>query len=256
MTHTLRLLEAVVEGALLKREADPEGWARDGGLPPQEATFAGALHACSHFTGVEPGKEATARIEFLLDAEQRACYEATLERLRGVGGRDRPEWWGLAVMARHFLNCYGEHDRLTTSERLRRMLHRRVIERDNYTCLTPECLQRGGLEADHIRLRSRGGSTTLVNMVSLCAADHRFTKHTAGTLVLSGEAPDEVMVRMGSRTYLNDRLVEPSLEEALLDEDPWVPGASPARLAAGLAVSNAPASPASTVSVTSGVGMP
>ncbi len=235
MTHTLRLLEVVVEGALLKREVDPERWKHDGGLPPQDVTFADALRACSHLKGVVPGGDAAARVEFLLDPEQLACYEATLERLREVdrrdrtlgddrpAGGDRPEWWGLAVMAQYFLNCYGDEDRLACPARLRRMFHRIVIERDNYTCRAPECLQRGGLEADHMDLRSLGGQTTHENMIALCAADHRFMKHTAGTLALSGMAPDRVTVRMGSRAYFNDCLIEPALNEALLDEDPWRP---------------------------------
>ena len=233
MTHTLRLLEVVVEGAVLKREADPEGWKRDGGLPPQDATFADALRACSYLSGgghVAGGGEATARVEFLLDPEQRACYEATLGRLREVSGLDRPEWWGLAAMAQHFLNCYGDEDRLASPARLRRMFHRIVIERDNYSCRAPECLQRGGLEADHMEMRSAGGQTTHENMVSLCAADHRFMKHTAGSLALSGEAPNRITVRMGSRAYYNDRLTEPALNEAHLDEDPWTPAQGAALL--------------------------
>ena len=223
MSHTLRLLEVVVEGALLRREADPQGWKRDGGLPPQSATFAEAVRACSHLKGVEPGGEATSRLEFLLDSDQRACYEMVLDRLSHIGGRDRPEWWGLALMARHFLNCYADEDRMAVPARLRRMLHRRVIERDNYTCRTPECLQRGGLEADHIWLRSRRGPDASWNLIGLCAADHRFMKHQAGTLKFSGDAPDGVTARMGSRTYFNDRLVDPAFDEAMLEGDPWVP---------------------------------
>ena len=223
VTHTLRLLEALVEGAVLKREADPEGWKHDGGLPPQDATFADALRACSYLKGATPGGDATARVEFLLDPEQLACYEATLKGIREVSGLDRPEWWGLAAMAQHFLNCYGDEDRLASPARLRRMFHRLVIERDNYTCRAPECLQRGGLEADHMELRSVGGQTTHENMVALCAADHRFMKHTAGRLALSGEAPDRITVRMASRAYLNDHLIEPAFDEALLDDDPWRP---------------------------------
>jgi len=190
VTHTLRLLEAVVEGALLKREADPKKWEHDGGLPPQDVTFANALRACSYLKGAALGADATSRVEFLLDPEQLACYEATLKGIHEVSGLDRPEWWGLAVMARHFLNCYGDEDRLASPARLRRMFHRLVIERDNYTCWAPECLQRGRLEADHMELRSVGGQTTHENMVALCAADHRFMKHMAGTLALSGEAPE------------------------------------------------------------------
>jgi hypothetical protein len=138
-----------------------------------------------------------------------------------VSGLDRPEWWGLAVMAQYFLNCYRHEDTLASPARLRGMFHRRIIARDNYTCRAPECLQRGGLEADHVVLRSRGGPTTNDNMVSLCAADHRFMKHTAGTLSLWGEAPDRVSVKMGSRAYLNDHLIEPAVDEAVFEEDPW-----------------------------------
>ena len=38
---------------------------------------------------------------------------------------------------------------------------------------------------------------------------------------MSGIAPDRVRVRMGSRAYFNDNLIEPAFEEAGLDEDPW-----------------------------------
>jgi hypothetical protein len=220
MSHTLRLLEAVVEAALLRRAADPAGWNSDGEWPPQDATFAEALRACSHLKA-EAGSEPTARIEFFLDEEQLAVYEQAIEGIRRVAGRDRPEWFCLAVMAQHFLDCYGREDDLANPERLRRMLHRRVIERDNYTCAAPECLKRGGLEADHMRERSRGGEDTMENLAPLCAEDHRFLKHRARTLMLWGQAPDRIMVRAGERVYRNDRLVEPPLREETLDEDPW-----------------------------------
>jgi len=103
------------------------------------------------------------------------------------------------------------------------MMHRRVIERDAWTCHVPECLLRGRLEADHMTLRSRGGPTTMSNLVTLCALDHRFTKHEARSVRLWGEAPDRVFVRVGRRLYLNDRLVSPVFEDRILDEDPWAP---------------------------------
>ena len=157
----------------------------------------------------------------MMDSEQRAVYLQAVEMLGELYGRGQPEWYWLAVMARYFLNCYGEADKEALSEKLRRMVTRKVIERDNYTCQAPECLQRGRLEADHIRLRSRLGPTTMDNETSLCAMDHRFTKHIARRLVLHGEAPDNITVRMGSRTYRNDKLVYPRFDERVLDEDPW-----------------------------------
>ncbi len=89
MTHTLGLLEVATEDALLKQETDPQGWKSGGSLPPQDATFASALRACSYFKGVAPGDHATARVEFFLDPEQLTCYEVTLERLRELGARNR-----------------------------------------------------------------------------------------------------------------------------------------------------------------------
>jgi len=35
-------------------------------------------------------------------------------------------------------------------------------------------------------------------------------KHQAGTLALSGVAPGRVTVRMGSRVYVNDALIDPA----------------------------------------------
>jgi hypothetical protein len=60
------------------------------------------------------------------------------------------------------------------------------------------------------------------NLAAPCAADRRFLKHRAGTLVLWGQAPDRIMVREADqRVYRNDYLVEPPLREGMLDEDPW-----------------------------------
>ncbi|HET6373799.1 MAG TPA: HNH endonuclease signature motif containing protein, partial [Candidatus Polarisedimenticolia bacterium] len=199
LTHTLRMLEVVVETARLKREVDPDAWERDGGLPPPEAPFGEAVRACS-LLEVNGRHTRAARIEFVLDSEQDLAYRQAGAGLRGLYGGERPEWWCLAVMARHFIDTYGGSD-------ASKGIYRRVIERDNYTCTAPECLQRGGLEADHIRLRSHQGPTTLENMTTLCAADHRYMKHQAGTLVLIGEAPRGITVRMGERVYRNDRLI-------------------------------------------------
>jgi hypothetical protein len=217
MTHTLRLLEASVEVDLLRREVDADGWTQSGGLPPEEVSFAEATRACSLLKAGKTGQvEATARIRFVLDAEQQACYEQTLAALRASYGQDRPEWWCLAVMAQHFLNLYADFNRGE-----RHTVARRVLERDNYTCAAPECLQRGGLECDHAISRAHGGKDALWNLSALCAAEHRHTKHTVGSLVLYGEAPDSLMVRMGGRVYRKDRIVSPKFDAADLDADPW-----------------------------------
>ncbi len=220
LTHSRRLLEAVVEASLLKRQVDPEGWIGDGRLPPENVTFADALRACSLPEGAEP-LQPTARISFVLDPGQRSLFDQACSMLRALYGPDNPDWWCLAVMARHFLDCYAEEDKLAVPERLRRMMHRRVIERDNYTCGAPECLQRGGLESDHMRARSLGGSLGVENQKSLCSLEHQVSKHRARTLAFSGKAPDDVTIKMGRRIYHNDTIIFPVFDERVLDEDPW-----------------------------------
>jgi hypothetical protein len=221
MNHTLRLLEAAVEAAHLKREADPAGWRECGGYPPREISFADLTRACSLLRQPEGSAEPTASITFLVDGEQESIYEQAVGMLRALYGDERPEWWCLALMARHFLDLYGKLDEESLPARLRRTLSRRVIERDNYTCTAPECLQRGGLEADHTLMRSRGGADAMWNLSSLCGMEHRFTKHQLGRLVLHGEAPDNLTVRMGDRLYRKDRWLNPDFGEEALDEDPW-----------------------------------
>ena len=50
---------------------------------------------------------------------------------------------------------------------------------------------------------------------------HRFTKHIAGTLVLYGEAPGNITVRTGSKTYRADEPIDPAFDDRMLDKDPW-----------------------------------
>jgi len=67
LTHTLRLLEAVVEKAELERQAAPESWRSHGGMPPSGATFAEATRMCSLLKAEpEAGRQPTARIGFFM----------------------------------------------------------------------------------------------------------------------------------------------------------------------------------------------
>ncbi len=223
LAHTFRKLEAAVEAAELHRQADWRDFERNGGRPPQDKSFAEVLRMCSHFKEAHEAKEQDdepdrpmARVTFVLDEEQVATYEQALRVLRGLYGEDRPEWWCVAVMARHFLETYADAD-----EHMKKSLARRVIQRDEYTCAAAECLRRGGLEADHIKLKSRMGPSEESNESSLCGPHHRHIKHEMGALTLYGKAPDDLWVKMGERLYHKDRVVQPELDEKILDEDPW-----------------------------------
>jgi hypothetical protein len=214
MTHTLRVLEAAVDAMLRLFQTDRERWLEGGNRPPVGASFGEVLRACS-FSRSGSSRNMV-RLRLAMTPDEEAAYEAALDGLREAYGRERPEWFYLAVMARHFLDMHADAD-----DRPKRTLSRKVIRRDNYTCAVPECLQRGGLEADHIRLRSRGGSDAMENLTSLCAADHRYGKHATGRLRLHGRAPDDLIVRMASRLYRKDTLISPALAVDALAEDPW-----------------------------------
>ncbi len=214
LCHTFRKLEAAVEAAELHRQADWDDFQAHGGWPPEDKSFAEVLRMCSHFT-----------------ATHEATYEQALRVLRGLYGQDRPEWWCLAAMAAHFLEMYGDAD-----DHVKKTLARRVIQRDEYTCGAPECLRRGGLEADHIELRSRLGPSVEWNEGSLCGPHHRHIKHELGALTLYGKAPDDLWMKMGERLYHKDRLVQPEIPEfggAVLDEDPWNEGGTFSRACEG-----------------------
>jgi len=216
LCHTFRKLEAAVEAAELHRQADWSDFQANGGWPPEDKSFAEVLRMCSHFTEASEVRNSMTRLTFVLDQDQEATYEQALRVLRGLYGQDRPEWWCLAAMAVHFLEMYGDAD-----DQVKKTLARRVIQRDEYTCGAAECLRRGGLEADHIELRSRLGPSVEWNEGSLCAGHHRHIKHELGALTLYGKAPDDLWVRMGERLYHKDRLVRPDLDERILDDDPW-----------------------------------
>ncbi len=175
LRHSFRKLQAAVEAAELHRQVDWDDFQANGGWPPEDKSFAEVLRMCSHFTAASDESGASrpmTRLTFVLDEDQEATYEQALRVLRGLYGEDRPEWWCLAVMAAHFLEMYGNAD-----DHVKRTLARRIVQRDEYTCGAPECLRRGGLEADHIELRSRRGPSVEWNEGSLCAGHHRHIKH-------------------------------------------------------------------------------
>jgi hypothetical protein len=226
--HTFRKLQAAVEATELHRQADWRDFEKNGGWPPEDKSFAEVLRMCSHFSEASEASQPMTRVTFVLDEEQEATYEQALRVLRGLYGDDRPEWWCLAVMARHFLEMYGDAD-----EHVKKTLARHVVQRDEYTCAAAECLRRGGLEADHIELLSQGGPTTLDNMTALCGPHHRHIKHEMGALTLYGKAPDDLWVKMGERLYHKDRLVQPEFDDKVLDEDSWDEGERVSRACEG-----------------------
>ena len=79
-------------------------------------------------------------------------------------------------------------------------------ERDAYVCRFPGCWKRV-CEADHIKMKSRGGSDELWNRLCLCAVHHRIAKHL-GLAKIWGTAPDDIYFQIGNRIWKDDRLIK------------------------------------------------
>ena len=80
-----------------------------------------------------------------------------------------------------------------------------VQERDSHCCMFPGCWCRV-TEADHIKLKSQGGSDDLWNLIPLCPLHHRVAKHM-GMAMIWGRAPDDVYFQVGRRIWKDDKVI-------------------------------------------------
>ncbi|MGV8122320.1 MAG: hypothetical protein AB2L14_21370 [Candidatus Xenobiia bacterium LiM19] len=73
----------------------------------------------------------------------------------------------------------------------------KVLERDGYKCQVPGCSNRRNIHAHHLKFRSRGGSDSELNLLSLCTAHHLWILHILHGLKIEGTAPDELTFTFG-----------------------------------------------------------
>ena len=86
-----------------------------------------------------------------------------------------------------------------------RTLSQKVRERDLGRCQMPGCSRRAAVHAHHVELRSRGGADAPENLVALCACHHLRGIH-GGYICVWGRAPDELVWKVGGRTWRDGRL--------------------------------------------------
>jgi len=67
------------------------------------------------------------------------------------------------------------------------MIRQQVLGRDGHRCAVPGCENKGNLYAHHVRWKSHGGKTEIINEVSLCGTCHGLVHD--GLLRLEGDAP-------------------------------------------------------------------
>jgi hypothetical protein len=107
-------------------------------------------------------------------------------------------WEAWFLILRHFLSIWDRDDRDAYART------HRILERDGYQCAVPGCRARRGLEVHHIVFRSRGGSNSRNNLVTLCATHHRLALHEKQSLACSGTALRALVWRLGAARYHGD----------------------------------------------------
>jgi hypothetical protein len=179
--------------ALVLADADPEQFARTGGLPDRQ-------------TGAQPRARQevvsarlaeTSRVFFNAPRDVARLFRATLCTVRrGIErgtGRMPSEGEAFGWMLAHARAAWAEQ------EEAHRRAHR-VFERDDRRCTAPGCTSMRNLHDHHVEFRSAGGGNELENRTTLCAWHHLRGVH-AGLLRLRGRAPDELRFEMPLGTY-------------------------------------------------------
>ncbi len=235
---TVRRLKDDVERALILREIDRARWERTGGLPETDAASAaplasGALAdeglpgesddaptseapAGDALGGAGPartafaGDSASAQIRALESAAQETCETCEVFLFAPTETR-RLFWATLHTVRRRAERLTGrlptpgqafgmmlEHARAAWETQPARGREQKVFERDDWMCAVPGCSSRRNLHAHHVRFRAAGGEDDPSNLISLCAWHHLRGVH-AGTVRISGSAPDRLRFALGAR---------------------------------------------------------
>ncbi len=238
---TVRQLRDDAERALLVFEADPDLWARTGGLPEQLTTDAQPK--------ADPAQEIGARVQ-TSDGSLEGTVEADGWIRLDNGGRIEPIVWKLmaasdepitadvpactgpvalrflapvsvAALFRAVHACVqrgltaARGADVTASDALELMLDHvirvwdrrittghRIYERHGWRCAVPGCSSRRSLHDHHIFFRSAGGADTWNNRVALCAFHHLRGVH-ARLIRVTGEAPHGLRFELPLETFVS-----------------------------------------------------
>lgn len=189
-----RLLEDVGD-ALVRAETDPEGFAASGGVPTvdEEADLQTRADPTRSERHPSTARE-TSRFFFRAPADVAQLFRAVVctvrRRLSGTTGRLPSEGEAVGAMFDHAFEVWGALRK--RSER------RRPFERDGWRCAVPGCTSYRNLQDHHIVFRSRRGSHTLENRLTLCAAHHLRGVHT-WLMRCTGRAPHRLRFELGVR---------------------------------------------------------
>ncbi len=196
---TVRRLRDDVDRALDLSDADPEAFARTGGLPVDDAAAAPPPSEIgARPIAPQTSDEAQAETKLAIvggPGAQIRFFEAVLNtirrRLPARDGRQATAGDAFEVMLDHVLDAW-------QSERRR---GRAIFERDGWRCAVPGCTSQRNLHEHHVAFRSLGGGDAPENRVTLCAWHHLRGVHS-GLLRIRGAAPDGLRFDLPLETYL------------------------------------------------------
>jgi len=163
-------------------------------LPPPEGTDihreTEKLAAVVRNIGARHASAPRGRVSFVAEPEVARLWREALAQCREIHGRSLADW----QCADRFLDSFfAEWER---KDPYGAVLAHKVIARDGYGCSVPACRSRRGLQAHHVRWRSRGGKDEMGNEATLCHRHHAQGVHE-GWIEVTGEAPGNLHWRMG-----------------------------------------------------------
>jgi len=221
---TVRNLFKAIAWARAQADTDYRQWSNQGFPPPTPEQVRTSVHAAPDLAAnptpeilADTSRAPTTTVHWTL---QRETLDVLLQLMATVRQQHQdpspfspilPAWWCLLhvfVTARR---------QWSVIEREPPGVRGKVLRRDNYHCVVPECSQRRSLEVHHIHFRSAGGDDDPSNLATLCAFHHKALHH--GRIRIRGrvkDTADDLLYELGidpqgraTQRFKGERRLEP-----------------------------------------------
>jgi hypothetical protein len=177
---TVRGLSEAIDWARTQRDLDYRAWSTAHFRPPTPEQVRTSEHPVPDIAAnptpeilADTNRAPTTSVQWTL---QRETLDVLLQLMATSRQRQLctdtlaaapPSWWCL-------LHVFATARRQwSVIEREPSGVRGRILRRDNYRCVVPQCSQRRSLQVHHIRFRSAGGDDDPSNLVTLCAFHHQ-----------------------------------------------------------------------------------
>jgi hypothetical protein len=215
-TITTRRLRQSVAWARIQTFQGNDAWRRQGSPPPSDSQLRTSnrpldeIAADCSLPDLESARAAPqVSVHWSLEAETLIDLAQLMTSLAEAHWRRTcklaPAWWSLLVVFWHARQAWAPlvEGNQTTRQR------RRILERDRYRCVFPDCSLRQGVEVHHIVYRGQQGKDEDQNLVALCGFHHRLGEHehTVRVRGRATEGGDSLRWEMGIDLQGRPRLI-------------------------------------------------